>query len=76
MGDVRFDTDQQDEFVQSGARRSARADFADILIGWGVVKDRSQANYVLFGVTIVAFLIIVWLWFGTTSSPPPLPPVE
>lgn len=43
--------------------------FADKLIGWGIAKDVRQANMILVGFIVVAFVFIIVLNMRTFAEP-------
>ncbi len=57
-----------DESNQISQRRSSENNRPPKLVTWllkiGVAKNESQANYVLIGVAIVAFILSFYLWGG------------
>ena len=74
MGELRFDSDQQNEFVrpiqQSGFDLTGR------IVAWGLAKNRRQAEYVLIAVVVLALIVIWWFGFrgGAEVVPAPVPP--
>jgi len=60
MGDLRFDSDQEDEFKRPESPAQG-GDLTGKLIAWGLVSNRQQAEYLMMGlavlITIVAFFV-------------------
>jgi hypothetical protein len=71
MSDMQFDTSNE-EFGRPPAIQ--RGDFADKLVGWGLVGDRQIAIYTLIGVGVLALLGAFLLLSGGSSDAPPLLP--
>ena len=74
MGDVRFDTDQQDEFASPRASQGG-FDLVGLLVRTGMVENRQMAQYILVGIAVLAFFGIFFMfWSRGGSTPPPPPP--
>lgn len=61
-----FDEEQRPEYNHSGSKLSRLV----VKLSGGLVKDEIQANYVLLGVAILAFIISLYLFFGATREVP------
>lgn len=72
MNDIRFSSDQSDEFGRPAGRRGF--DLGGMLIRWGIAKSRQQAEYVMIGIVVVTFIVIFFLLWGSGS--PEIPPLE
>lgn len=71
--EIKFDT-TADEFGRPPQRDSG-VDLAGKIIGWGLAKNRQQAQYVLVGVTIAALIVAYFIYhsFSGGSSVPTAP---
>ncbi len=65
MGDLRFDTDQE-EFTRPPSMNSRR-DFTGMLIAWGLVSNRQQAEYVMIGLAVVIAVIAFFVYRSTSG---------
>ncbi len=65
MGDLRFDT-EGDEFARPASRDSG-LDFTGMLIKWGLVANRQQAEYVMIGLAVVIALIAFFVYRSIPS---------
>ncbi|MDO8576521.1 MAG: hypothetical protein Q7R90_04375 [bacterium] len=61
MGDLRFDSDQQDEFSRPAGQASG-GDLTGKLIAWGVVSNRQQAEYVMIGLAVLIAIIAFFVY--------------
>ena len=61
MGDLRFDSDQQEEFGRSAGKTSG-SDLTGKLIAWGIVSNRQQAEYVMIGVAILVAVVAFFVY--------------
>lgn len=63
MADVQFDTDKQSQVPMGTAVQFVRAE--NKMAGWlmrrGIVKNESQALYILIGATLLLVAISIWL---------------
>lgn len=66
MGDLRFDTDQQEEFGPP-VGRPLGDDFTGKLIAWGLVSNRQQAEYLMIGLA-VAIAVIAFFVYRSTAG--------
>lgn len=66
MGDLRFDTDQQEEFGRPAGRPSG-SDFAGKLVAWGLVSNRQQAEYVMIGLAILIAVVAFFVYRSTSG---------
>lgn len=75
MADMQFE-DQTNEFG-APPQQSAGFDLTGKLVDWGLVSSTEEAQYVLIGVAVVAFLAAAFFIFhsGGGSAPPP-PPIS
>lgn len=57
--------------------RESGTDLTGALVAWGLVSSRKEAQYVMIGVAILAFIVAVF-FFGRAvaggDAPPPPPP--
>ena len=72
MDDIRFSSDQNDEFGRPAGRRGF--DLGGMLIRWGIAKNRQQAEYVMLGIVVLTFVAIFFLLWGSGSPEIPPPP--
>lgn len=61
MGDLRFDSDQQEEFGRP-AGNTPGGDLTGKLIAWGVVSSRQQAEYVMIGLAVLIAVIAFFVY--------------
>ncbi|OGG78146.1 hypothetical protein A3F56_03645 [Candidatus Kaiserbacteria bacterium RIFCSPHIGHO2_12_FULL_55_13] len=66
MGDLRFDSDQQEEFGPPAARPSG-SDLTGKLIAWGIVSNRQQAEYVMIGLAVLIAVIAFFVYRSTSG---------
>jgi len=66
MGDLRFDTDQQEEFGRP-AEQSKGSDFTGKLITWGLVSNRQQAEYVMIGLAVLIAVVAFFVYRSTSG---------
>ncbi len=73
MGEMQFE-DQANEFGQP-PQQSVGFDLSGKLVVWGLASNRQQAEYILMGVAIAAFIAAMYFFFsgGGDSTPPLLP---
>lgn len=67
----------QDQTVNSIASKRAkfkktRKTFAELLVGWGLAKDVTQARLYLIAFIVVCFGLIIYINLQTFSSPAPV----
>lgn len=74
MSDVRFEN--QGEEYGAPPQESSGFDLTGTMVQWGLVPSRTEAQYVLIGIAIVAFFVAVFFLFTSIGghSTPPLPP--
>ena len=74
MSDIRFETDQANEFGRPPEPQGF--DLSGSLIKAGLVSTREEAQYVLLAVAVLVFLMAGYFFFsgGSSSAVPPLPP--
>jgi len=72
MNDIRFSSDQNDEFGRPAGRRGFN--LGGMLIRWGIAKNRQQAEYVMLGIVALVFVAIFFLLWGSGSPEIPPPP--
>jgi len=65
MGDLRFDTDQE-EFTRPASPTSG-GDFTGKLVAWGLVSNRQQAEYVMIGLAVVIAIIAFFVYRSIPS---------
>ena len=65
MGDLRFDTDQE-EFARPVSPTSG-TDFTGMLVTWGLVSNRQQAEYVMIGLAVVIAIIAFFVYRSIPS---------
>ena len=65
-GGVQFEN-QGEEFGRPPERASA-FDLTGMLVQWGVVSSRQQAEYVLIGIGVFAFAVAIFIYFGSSGS--------
>lgn len=65
MGDLRFDS-EGDEFTRSPSQDAGR-DFTGMLITWGLVSNRQQAEAVMIGLAIAIVIIAFFVYRSTTG---------
>ncbi len=63
MGDLRFDS-ERDEFSRP---ESPKTDLTGMLITWGLVSNRQQAEYVMIGLAVVIALIAFFVYRSSTG---------
>jgi len=66
MGDLRFDTDQQEEFGPP-ASRPFGGDLTGKLIAWGLVSNRRQAEYLMIGFAVLIAVIAFFVYRSTSG---------
>lgn len=64
-----FDEEQRPEYNHSGSKLSR------LVVKWsgGLIEDEEQAHYVLLGVAILIFVILLFLFISATKPSSPLP---
>lgn len=72
MGDMQFQTDDQNEFGR--APTSQGFDLTGMLMKWGVASSRQQAEYVLIGIGMMALAAAIFFFMSSGSGGPPPPP--
>lgn len=65
MGELRFDS-EGDEFRRPEGANSGR-DFTGMLIKWGLVSNRQQAEYVMIGLAIVIAVVAFFVYRSIPS---------
>lgn len=73
MSELQFDN-QNNEFGRP-PEESSGFDLSGMLISWGIVNNRKEAEYVLMALAVVALLVAAYFFFSSSSSTPPPPPV-
>jgi len=73
MADLQFEN-QTNEFGVPPQERPG-SDLTDMLIKWGLVSSRKEAEYALVGVAILALVIAYFVYGSLGGSAPPPPPV-
>ncbi len=68
MSDVQFDEDNSSWNLRAG--QQVQPLFVRLLLKTGVVKDATQANYVLLGIAVCALLLTAWIIKSTFFSTP------
>ena len=65
--------EQADEFGRP-PQQSAGADLTGKIVAWGLASNRQQAEYILLGIGIAAFLLALYFIFsgGSGSDPSPV----
>ncbi|MDO8576459.1 MAG: hypothetical protein Q7R90_04030 [bacterium] len=61
MGDLRFDSDQQEEFGRPAGSASG-GDLTSKFIAWGIVSNRQQAEYVMIGLAILIVIVAFFVY--------------
>ena len=75
QGQVRFDSDSQNEFG-APPQREGGMDIVGGLVSAGLVKSRQEAQYVLVAIAVLALVVGAYFFFhsfGGGSAPPPPP---
>ena len=73
MSDMQFDT-PDNEFGRPPVAKEGM-DISGALVKWGLVSSRTEAQYVLIGIAVLALVGAVFLYYrsGGSSVPPLLP---
>ena len=66
MGDLRFDSDNADEFRRPSSQE-AGTDFTGKLVTWGIVSNRQQAEYLMIGLAIAIALLAYFVYSSSTG---------
>ena len=67
MGEMRFETDSQNEFGRP-PQEAGGFDMSGMLITWGLVSSRQQAEYILIGISVIVFVIAGFVYFSSSGS--------
>ncbi|HEY4488844.1 MAG TPA: hypothetical protein VJB97_04990 [Candidatus Paceibacterota bacterium] len=74
MGEMQFESDQENEFGAPPVRN--QTDLTGKLIAWGLASNRQQAQYLMIGAFFVILIVAIWIYATSGSeAPAPLPPL-